>query len=145
MSTIIEEGRTVVFHYTGTLSDGRIFDSSRERSPIEVQIGAGQIPPGFESGIMGMRVGESRTFTIGPEDAYGAYDEDLCRRVEKVRLAGPAGIKVGMEYEIAVTPNRSVVGTVVEVGEEDVLIDLNHPLAGKALTYEVECLEIRNS
>jgi len=145
MSTIIEEGRTVVFHYTGTLADGRIFDSSRERSPIEVQIGAGQIPPGFESGIMGMRVGESRTFTIGPEDAYGAYDEDLCRRVKKERLAGPEGIKVGMVYEIAVTPNRSVVGTVVEVGEEDFLIDLNHSLAGRALTFEVECLEIRNS
>ncbi len=143
MSTI-EEGRTVVFHYTGTLADGRIFDSSRERSPMVFQIGVGQIPHGFESGIMGMRVGESRTFTIGPEDAYGAYDEDLCRRVEKERLAGPEGIKVGMEYEIAVTPNRSVVGTVVEVGEQDVLIDLNHPLAGMALTFEVECLEIRD-
>ncbi len=142
--SIVEQGRTVVFHYTGTLADGSVFDSSRERRPMEVQIGAGQTPPGFESGIMGMRVGESRTFTIGPEDAYGAYYEDLCRRVEKERLAGPEGIKVGMEYEIAVTPNRSVVGTVVEVGEEDVLIDLNHPLAGKALTYEVECLEIRD-
>ncbi|MCH7923050.1 MAG: peptidylprolyl isomerase [Nitrospinae bacterium] len=142
MSTV-EEGRTVVFHYTGTLADGSVFDSSRERRPREVQIGAGQIPSGFESGIMGMRVGESRTFTIGPEDAYGAYDEDLCRRVEKERFAGPEGIRVGMVYEIAVGTHRSVSGTVVEVGEEDVLIDLNHSLAGRALTFEVECLEIR--
>ncbi|MDA2917013.1 peptidylprolyl isomerase [Nitrospinae bacterium AH_259_B05_G02_I21] len=141
----VEEGRTMVFHYTGTLADGTVFDSSREGRPMEVQIGAGQIPSGFESGLMGMRVGESRTFTIGPEDAYGAYDEDLCRRVKKERFAGPEGIKVGMEYEIAVTPNRSMVGTVIQVGEEDVLIDLNHPLAGKALTFEVECIEIRNS
>jgi len=143
MSTV-EEGRTMVFHYTGTLADGSVFDSSRERSPTEVEMGAGQIIPGFESGVMGMEVGETRTFTIAPEDAYGAYDEDLCHRVKKERLAGPEGIKVGMVYEIAVTPNCSVVGTVVEVGEEDVLIDLNHSLAGRALTFEVECLEIRD-
>ncbi len=73
MSTV-EQGRTAVFHYTGILADGVVFDSSRERSPMEVQIGAGQIIPGFESGIMGMEVGETRTFTIAPKDAYGEHD-----------------------------------------------------------------------
>ncbi len=82
MSTV-EQGRTVVLHYTGTLADGTVFDSSRERSPMEVRIGASQIIPGFESGIMGMKVGESRTFTIAPENAYGEHDENLCHRVEK--------------------------------------------------------------
>ncbi len=144
MSTV-EEGRTVVLHYTGTLADGSVFDSSRERSPMEVRIGAGQVVPGFESGIMGMEVGESRTFTIAPEDAYGAYDEDLCHRVEKERFAEPEGIKVGRMFKMSLGEGRSVPGTVVEVGEEDVLIDLNHPLAGEKLTFEVECLEIRNS
>ena len=144
MSTV-EQGRTVVFHYTGTLADGEVFDSSRERNPMEVQIGAGQIPSGFESGIMGMEVGETRTFTIAPKDAYGEHDEDLWQRVEKEWFAEPEGVKVGRVCEVPVGEHRSVVGTVVEVGDEDVLIDLNHPLAGKSLTFEVECLEVRDS
>ncbi len=144
MSTV-EQGRTAVFHYTGILADGEVFDSSRERSPMEVQIGAGQIIPGFESGVMGMEVGETRTFTIAPEDAYGAFDENRRRRVEKERFTEPEGVKVGRVCEVPVGQGRHVPGTVIQVGEEDVLIDLNHPLAGKALTFEVECLEIRNN
>ena len=144
MSTV-GEGRTVVLHYTGTLADGSVFDSSRERSPMEVRIGAGQIIPGFEAGIMGMQQGESRTFTIAPEDAYGEHDENLFRRVEKEQFAEPEGVKVGRVCEVPVGQGRHVPGTVIQVGEEDVLIDLNHPLAGKELTFEVECLEIRNS
>ncbi len=88
MSTV-EEGHTVVLHYTGTLADGKVFDSSREGSPMEVRIGAGQVVPGFESGIMGMEVGETRTFTIAPKDAYGEHDEDLWQRVEKERFPDP--------------------------------------------------------
>ncbi len=144
MSTV-EQGRTAVFHYTGILADGEVFDSSRERSPMEVQIGAGQIIPGFESGVMGMEVGETRTFTIAPEDAYGEYDENRRRRVEQERFTEPNSIEVGMVLQIPLTEGRSVPGTVVELSEQDVLIDLNHPLAGEALTFEVECLEIRTS
>jgi peptidylprolyl isomerase len=81
----VEDGRTVVFHFTGTLPDDEVFDSSRGESPMEVRIGAGQVIPGLESGIMGMRVGETRTFTIAPEQAYGERDEDLCQQVERGR------------------------------------------------------------
>ena len=144
MSTV-EQGRTAVFHYTGILADGEVFDSSRERSPMEVQIGAGKIIPGFESGVMGMEVGETRTFTIAPEDAYGEYDENRRQRVEMEDFPDPKDLKVGMVLQIPLTEGRSVPGTVVEVGAEDVILDLNHPLAGKALTFEVECLEIRTS
>ncbi len=144
MSTV-EEGRTVVFHYTGKLADGEVFDSSRGRSPMEVQIGAGQVVPGMESGIMGMEVGETRTFTIAPENAYGEHDENLCHRVEKKRFAEPESIAVGRMFKISLGEGRSIPGTVTQVGEEDVLIDLNHPLAGMELTFEVKCLEIRNS
>ncbi len=142
MSTV-EEGLTVVFHYTGTLPDGEVFDSSRERGPMEVKIRDGQLIPGLESGLMGMRVGETRTFSVTPDEAFGEHDEKLMRRAEKKEFAEPEGLRVGRMCEVPVTPRRSVMGTVVEVGEEDVLIDLNHPLAGKELTFEVECLEIR--
>ncbi len=144
MSTV-EEGCTVVFHYTGILADGEVFDSSRGRSPMEVQIGTGQVVPGLESGVMGMEVGETRTFTIAPENAYGEHDENLCHRVEKKRFAEPESIAVGRMFKISLGEGRSIPGTVTQVGEEDVLIDLNHPLAGMELTFEVECLEIRNS
>ncbi len=144
MSTV-EEGCTVVFHYTGILADGEVFDSSRGRSPMEVQIGTGQVVPGLESGVMGMEVGETRTFTIAPENAYGELDENLYHRVEKKRFAEPESIAVGRMFKISLGEGRSIPGTVTQVGEEDVLIDLNHPLAGMELTFEVECLEIRNS
>ena len=134
----------MVLHYTGTLADGSVFDSSRERSPMEVRIGAGQIIPGFESGIMGMEVGESRTFTIAPENAYGEHDENLCHRVEKERFPDPESIEVGMTFRYPLGESRTA-HTIIQVGDEDVLLDLNHPLAGKELTFEVECLEIRNS
>ncbi len=105
MSTV-EEGHTVVLHYTGTLADGSVFDSSRGRSPIEVQIGAGQVVPGLESGVMGMEVGETRAFTIAPENAYGEHDENLCHRVEKERFAEPEGIKAGRVCEVPVGQGR---------------------------------------
>lgn len=140
----IEEGRTVVLHYIGRLPDGQVFDSSRGRGPIEVLIGAGQIIPGFEAGIMGMKEGEVRTFTVAPADAYGEHDENLCHWVEKERFADPETIEVGMMFQIPLAGGRTVPGTVIQVAEDEVQIDLNHPLAGKELTFEVECLEIRN-
>ncbi|MDA2917242.1 peptidylprolyl isomerase [Nitrospinae bacterium AH_259_B05_G02_I21] len=143
MSTV-EEGRMVMFHYTGTLADGSVFDSSRGRSPMEVRIGAGQIVPGFEAGIMGMRVGETRTFAIAPKDAYGEHDENLCHRVEKERFPDPKSVEVGMTFRYPLGDGRTA-HTIIQVGDEDVLLDLNHPLAGEELTFEVECLEIRNS
>ncbi len=143
MSTV-EENRTVVFHYTGTLADGEVFDSSRERSPMEARIGAGQIIPGFESGIKGMKVGETRKFSIAPEQAYGEYDENLCQRVSKEQFEDPESVEVGMLFRVPLGEGRTATATVQEVEEEQVLLDLNHPLAGKELTFEVECLEIKD-
>jgi FKBP-type peptidyl-prolyl cis-trans isomerase 2 len=111
---------------------------------MEVRIGTGEIIPGLESGLMGMKVGETRTFTVSPEDAFGEHDENLCRWMEKELFAEPEGIKVGRMCQVPVTSRSSAMGTVVEVGEEAVLIDLNHPLVGKVLTFEVECMEIRD-
>lgn len=140
----VEDGRTALFHYTGTLDDGEVFDSSRNRDPIELHIGADQVIPGFESGIKGMTEGETRTFTVSPEDAFGEHDESLTSQVEKERFAEPEGIRVGRVCEVPMGEGHSMPGTVVEVEGDDVLIDFNHPLAGKELTFEVECLEIKD-
>jgi peptidylprolyl isomerase len=142
MSTI-EEGHTVVFHYTGKLDDGEVFDSSAGRDPMEVQIGAGQIIPGLESGMMGMSEGETRTVTITPEQAYGEYDDNLCHQVQRDQFEDPDSIEVGMLFRVPLGDDRSVTATVREAGEEHVVLDLNHPLAGRELTFEVECMEIK--
>ena len=142
MSTV-EEGRTVLFHYTGTLDDGSVFDSSKEREPMEVQVGSGQVIPGFESGILGMEEGETRSFTVPAAEAFGEHDETLCQWVEKARFADAEGIEVGRVCQVPLGDGRSGPGTVAEVGDEEVLLDLNHPLASKELTFEVECLEVK--
>lgn len=144
MSAVVEDGCTVVFHYTGILADGRIFVCSREGNPIEVEIGAGGTIPGFEGSLIGMQVGESRTFNVSPEDAYGEFDEKLCLRMDKDLLGGFDTIEVGMRFKIPQAGGRSPTGTVIQVGEADVLIDLNHPLAGKELSFWVDCLDIRD-
>lgn len=143
MSTV-EEGCTVIFHYSGTLPDGEVFDSSGEREPMMIRIGAGQVIPGFEAGVMGMKAGETRTFTLLPEDAYGEYVENRRQRVEKERFPDPKDLKAGMRFQVNTDEGHTITATVVEVGAEDVLLDLNHPLAGKVLTFEVECLEVRD-
>jgi FKBP-type peptidyl-prolyl cis-trans isomerase 2 len=140
----VEEGCTVIFHYTGILDDGRIFGCSREGSPMKVEIGAGGIIPGFEGGLVGMQVGESRTFNVSPEDAYGEFDEKLCLRMDNNLLGGFDSIKVGMRFKVPQAGGRSLTGTVIQVGEADVLIDLNHPLAGRELSFWVDCLDIRD-
>lgn len=140
----VETGSTVLFHYTGTLPDGQVFDTSRERDPIEFQVGSGQIIPGFEAGVLGMHEGETRTFSIEPEEAYGEYDDNLCHKVDKGRFDDPEAVEVGMRFQVPVGEGRFVPGTVVEVDIEEVVLDLNHPLAGKELTFEVECVEIKS-
>ncbi len=134
----VTEGDTVKVHYTGTLDDGSVFDSSRDRDPLQFQVGAGQMIPGFDSAVVGMVVGETKTFTLSPEQAYGMpsdqrimkfpksqFPEDM-ELMEGMQLAGPGGMPV----------------TVKEIGEDTVTIDANHPMAGKNLTFEVELIEI---
>ncbi len=144
MLSVVEEGCTVVFHYTGILADGRIFGCSREGSPMEVEIGCGSVIPGFEGGLIGMHVGESRTFTLSPKDGYGEFDEDLCQWVDISRFAAPGSVEVGMHLRVPLEEGQTFSGTVVQVGKDYVLMDFNHPLAGKDLSFWVDCLDIRD-
>lgn len=144
MLAVVEDGCTVVFHYTGVLADGRIFGSSREGGPMEVEIGSGCVIRGFEGGLLGMHVGESRTFTLSPKDGYGEFDEDLCHRVDMSRFAGMRTVELGMRLKIPLEEGRPFSGTVVQVGKDDVLMDFNHPLAGKDLNFWVDCLDIKD-
>ena len=140
--TTAKNGDTVKIHYTGTLSDGTKFDSSDGRDPLSFQLGAGQIIPGLEKEIAGMAVGDQKTVTVAADDAYGQRDPQQVQQVPRNALPPDLEPQVGMQLQ-AQTPNGVPVQLIViEVAEDTITVDANHPLAGHDLTFAVEMVEI---
>ncbi len=138
---MIKKGSKVKVHYTGKLENGKVFDTSVEKDPLEVVVGQSGLIKGFEEGLMGMKEGEKKTIEITPEDAYGQLIEGRTQEVEKSIL--PEEIQVGMALQANGEVGTMVV-TVKEIKEETVVLDANHPLAGKDLIFELEVLEVSN-
>lgn len=138
----VTESNTVKVHYTGTLEDGTIFDSSKEREPLQFTMGQGQLIPGFEKAVLGMAVNESKTFTIPSDEAYGAKREELIQDIDKGVLPPDMEPAVGQQLVSTQPDGRELMVTVVGVSDDKVTIDANHPLAGKDLTFEIEVMEI---
>jgi FKBP-type peptidyl-prolyl cis-trans isomerase 2 len=142
METPAKKGDTVKVHYTGTLEDGTVFDSSREREPLEFTIGEGQLIPGFEQTVIGMTVGESRSTKILAEDAYGAYREDLVLEVDRDRFPPDMQPEVGLQLEVRRPDGLTQMFMIMETSEESVTLDANHPLAGEDLFFDIELMQI---
>ncbi len=137
-----ENGNTIKVHYTGRLDDGAIFDSSREREPLEFTIGAGGIIKGFEEGVLGMAVGDTKTIRISSDDAYGPYREDLAMTVSRSQLPPDINPTEGQMLSLR-HPNGSHMDVMItEVTPDVVTLNANHPLAGKDLTFELEMVDI---
>ena len=138
----LAEGTRVLVHYTGTLDDVTQFDSSRGREPLEVILGQGMVIPGFEKAIFGLEPGQSVTVTIPEEDAYGPHNEEMVISIPKTSF--PAEIKpaLGEQLILRSPDGNEVPALIVEVGETDVTLDANHPLAGFALTFEIELVSV---
>ncbi len=135
-------GDTVKIHYTGTLDDGTQFDSSAGRDPLEFQLGRGQVILGFEKAVEGMAVGDSKNVRLEPDEAYGPRYDQLVQIVARSELPDDLSFTVGMALQ-GKSPDGQVARlTVTAVTEETVTIDANHPLAGQALSFEIELLEI---
>ena len=143
MAQTAEKGDTVAVHYTGTLEDGEVFDSSREREPLEFEVGSGQVIPGFDRAVEGLEVGESREITIQPDEGYGEPREDLVVDVERGQFPDDSEPEVGRQVQVQVAPGQNRVATITEIQDEAITLDLNHPLAGKELTFAVELVEIK--
>jgi peptidylprolyl isomerase len=140
--TKAKSGDTVRIHYTGTLGDGTEFDSSSGRDPLEFAVGGGQVIPGFDKAVDGMAVGENKTVTIPPDEAYGERHEQLVQEVPKSALPDEIDPAVGMHLQSR-SPEGQVLNLVVtEVAAESITVDGNHPLAGQALTFDIELVEI---
>ena len=131
-------GDTVHVHYRGTLDDGSEFDNSAGREPIEVTIGNGQVIPGFENALMGMAEGDTKSVTLAPEDAYGPTNPGLVHVIERDRIPDEVDLTVGAVLQAADANGNEIRLQVVEFSDDNVTLDANHPLAGKALTFELQ-------
>ena len=137
-----KSGDTVKIHYTGTLDDGSEFDSSAGREPLEFSLGAGQVIAGFDSAVDGMTVGDSKTVTMPAGEAYGERHEQMIQQVPKSALPDDMKPEVGMQLQ-SQDPDGQIINVVVsEVSDDTVTLDGNHPLAGQALTFAIELVEI---
>jgi peptidylprolyl isomerase len=138
---MIEDGKTVRIHYTGTLNDGTQFDSSAGRDPLEFETGSGQVIPGFDSAVRDMEVGGKKTVTISAAEAYGEVREEMIGELPKDRFPPEMELAVGMPLQMT-GPQGPLGVTIKAIKEESVTIDANHPLAGKDLTFALELVEI---
>ncbi len=138
--TQAKNGDTVKVHYTGTLDDGSQFDSSVGSEPLEVTLGGGQVIPGFELGIAGMQVGETKQVHIPAEEAYGPRHEELIQTVHRDQLPEDANIEVGMQFQVDGNQGPMIL-TVTNVTPDSATLDGNHPMAGNNLNFELELVE----
>ncbi len=138
----VKDGDTVKVHYTGTLKDGSVFDSSEDKEPLEFTLGKGQLIPGFEKAVEGMSKGDSTKVEIPADDAYGEPREDLIISVPKSQLPDDVEPQVGMQLQVNQPDGQSIPVRVTEIEEEEIKLDANHPLAGKDLVFEIELVEV---
>ncbi len=132
----------VKVHYRGTLQDGTVFDSSVGKEPFEFIIGEGKVIPGFEKSIIGMSVGDVKTVTLAPEEGYGPRKKELCAVVARCRFPETINLRSGAKLEVQSSTGKSAQAVVLDVTESEVTLDLNHPLAGQELIFELELIEI---
>lgn len=140
--TQAKTGDQVTVHYTGTLTDGTVFDSSRGLDPLVFTLGDGQVIAGFEQAVLGMQPGEVRQTTISSEQAYGEYQDGLLFTVERGSLPPDLDPNVGEQYQMRQSDGQPLIVTVRDVSPAQVVFDANHPLAGQDLTFEIELVEI---
>lgn len=140
----VENGHFVKLDYTGTLENGDVFDSSRNAHPIEVEVGADKVIKGFEAALVGMAEKEKKTFTLSPGEAYGQRNEGMEQSFMRSELPQDFDPQIGQVLALRNPQGGQLPAKVTQADEEKITVDLNHPLAGKTLTFEVEVLEINN-
>lgn len=136
----VKSGDTVRVQYRGNLDDGTLFDSSEGRDPLEFRVGAGQVIPGFENAVLDMEVGQRKTVTIDPDDAYGPVHEQLTHQVSREDFATEP--YMGGMVNLVSPEGVELVGRIVEVEGDAITLDFNHPLAGQRLTFEIEVVGV---
>ena len=138
-------GDTVQVHYTGTLGDGTIFDSSSGRTPLEFTVGSGQVIKGFDEGVAGMNPGEKKTIDIPMEDGYGPANEEMIFTLDRTDIPNDIPLEMGMTLNMHEDGNPRPIPVIVrDLTETNVTLDANHPLAGQDLVFEVELVGVKS-
>ncbi len=137
----IKKGDKVKIEYTGTLEDGKVFDSSKGKKPLEFEVGAGKVISGFDKAVTGMKKGEEKEVTIKPENAYGKPNDKLKKELPKSSFPEGKTPKVGMNIALN-SPKGKIPARIVKVSDDKITIDLNHPLAGKTLNFKVKVVDV---
>jgi FKBP-type peptidyl-prolyl cis-trans isomerase 2 len=141
-TAVVAEGKTVKVSYTLTV-DGKVMDSSKGHPPLEFKEGAHQVIPGFEKAVIGMKVGQKKSFTVTPEEGYGRVNPKAVQEVPKKQLPADVTPKAGMILFAQAKDGRRIPVKIKEVKKDTVVIDFNHPLAGKTLNFDVQVVEIK--
>jgi FKBP-type peptidyl-prolyl cis-trans isomerase 2 len=138
----VENGDTVKVHYTGRLTDGTVFDSSREGDPLEFTLGEGQLIAGFEEAVLGMEVGQTKEVQFPPEMAYGPRFDEMVHVLDRERLPPDLDLEVGRQLLMSQPDGEEMVLTIIAIEDSEVTVDANHPLAGQDLIFDIELMEI---
>lgn len=140
---LVTQGDLVKVEYKGTLEDGTVFDESQKGAPLEFTVGSGQVIPGFDQGLIGMKLNEVKTVTIPPEDAYGMPQPDMIRDFHRSFFPEDLELETGLVLQLQDQSGRTHQAIVAEIKGDSVGLDLNHPLAGKTLVFEIKVTDIK--
>lgn len=140
--TQAKPGDTLHLHYKGKLDDGTVFDSSEGREPLSFELGSGQIIPGLDAGVTGMTVGETRTVRVEPADAYGEHDPARVQAVDRAAVPDHIPTEPGTPLQVQMQDGGAMNVVIAKATETELFLDANHPLAGQALTFDVELVAI---
>lgn len=141
----VKANSTVIVHYTGKLTDGQIFDTSEGKEPAEFVLGEGRLIPGFENGLIDMKLNEKKTITILKADAYGDVVKEMIQEIKKTDLPQDMEPQVGMGLVSKAPDGQEINLMIAEVKEDTIVIDGNHPLAGRDLIFDLEVVEIKET
>jgi peptidylprolyl isomerase len=136
-----QKGDRVRVHYTGRLHSGEVFDSSRGKDPLEFEVGGGMMIAGFDKAVNGMQVGDQKTVEIPSAEAYGARREEMMIDIPRQQVPADINPQVGQQLALN-NGGQQVPVTITEVTDEKIVLDANHPLAGKDLVFDIELVEI---
>lgn len=138
----VENGLFVQVDYTGTLDNGEVFDTSEGHQPLEILMGKGQLIKGFEDALLGMAIEEEKSFTLAPDEAYGQRDEKLVREFSRADIPADMNPKEGQAVALTSADGRQVPARITKIDDQNITVDLNHPLAGQSLTFEIKVVGI---
>ncbi|MBW6509953.1 MAG: peptidylprolyl isomerase [Desulfuromonadales bacterium] len=141
--TAAATGSKIKVHYTGTFDDGEVFDSSRQsEQPFEFEVGAGQVIPGFDNAVVGMKAGETKQVRLTEDEAYGPYNQEMVFDADPNQFEDGLSPEAGQQFQTQMQDGTPLLLTVKAVSEDKITLDANHPMAGKALNFDLEVIEV---